>query len=59
MESVLDIKGYSNNHKDIEEDSERKQAEIKLMSELAIGRKAGEIQGWETIEVVEAALGIK
>ena len=40
------------------EDYEKTQASIKLMAELAHGRKAGETQGWETIESVEAALGI-
>ena len=39
-------------------DYEKTQASIKLMTELAKGRKSGEEQGWETIESVEAALGI-
>jgi len=41
------------------EDYEKTQAGIKLMIELAKGRKSGEEQGWETIESVEAALGIQ
>jgi prevent-host-death family protein len=41
------------------EDYEKTRAGIKLMAELAKGRKAGEEQGWETIESVEAALGIR
>ena len=41
------------------EDYEKTQAGIKLMTELAHGRIAGETQGWETIESVEAALGIQ
>jgi len=40
------------------EDYEKTQAGIKLMIELAKGRKSGEEQGWETIESVEAILGI-
>jgi prevent-host-death family protein len=40
------------------EDYEKTQAGIRLMAELAKGRRAGEEQGWETIENVEAALGI-
>ncbi|MDR2467630.1 MAG: type II toxin-antitoxin system Phd/YefM family antitoxin [Spirochaetaceae bacterium] len=40
------------------EDYEKTEASIKLMSELVKGRKAGEEQGWETIEDIEAALGI-
>jgi prevent-host-death family protein len=41
------------------EDYEKTQAGLKLMAELAIGRKVGEEQGWETIEDLEAALGVK
>jgi len=40
------------------EEYEKTQASVKLMSELAKGRKSGEENGWETIESVEAALGI-
>ncbi|MDR2509432.1 MAG: type II toxin-antitoxin system Phd/YefM family antitoxin [Spirochaetaceae bacterium] len=40
------------------EDYEKTEALIKLMDELAKGRKAGEERGWESIEDVEAALGI-
>jgi PHD/YefM family antitoxin component YafN of YafNO toxin-antitoxin module len=40
------------------EDYEKTEAGIRLMGELAKGRKAGEEQGWETIEDVEAALGV-
>jgi len=40
------------------DDYEKTQASFKLMSELAKGRKSGEEKGWETIENVEAALGI-
>ena len=41
------------------EEYEKTQASIKLMTELAVGRKSGEEQGWKTIENVEAVLGIK
>jgi len=41
------------------EDYEKTQASIKLMIELSKGRKAGEEQGWETIESIEAALGVQ
>ena len=37
-------------------DYEKIQAGMKLMSELAKGRKSGEVESWETIESVEAAL---
>ena len=40
------------------EDYEKIQAGVKLMTELSKGRKAGEEQGWETIEGIEAALGV-
>jgi prevent-host-death family protein len=41
------------------DDYEKTQAGIKLMAELFKGRKAGEEQGWETIESIEAALGVQ
>jgi len=41
------------------EEYEKTQASIKLMAELSRGRKAGEIKEWESIESVEAALGIE
>jgi len=40
------------------EDYEKTNASVKLMSELAKGRKAGEKQGWESIENIEAVLGV-
>jgi len=40
------------------EDYEKTNASLKLMAELAKGRKAGEEHGWETIENVEAVLGV-
>jgi prevent-host-death family protein len=41
------------------EDYEKTQASIRLMSELAKGKKAGEEKGWESIESVETTLGIQ
>jgi prevent-host-death family protein len=40
------------------EDYERTQAAIKLVTELARGKKAGEEQGWLSLEDVERDLGI-
>ena len=37
-------------------DYEKREASIRLLSELVKGRKAGEQQGWASIEDVEAAL---
>jgi len=60
VEPVLELQNYSEIHQDkAVKDYEKTQAEIKLMSELAKGRKAGETQGWEKIEDVEAALGVQ
>ena len=39
-------------------DYEKTQATIKLMNELAQGRKSGEEKGWLTLEAVEKHLGI-
>lgn len=40
------------------EEYEKTQAALRLMSELAKGRKSGETEGWLTLEEVEAQLGI-
>ena len=40
-------------------DYEKAQATIKLMNELAKGRRSGEEKGWLTLEVVEEYLGIE
>ena len=40
-------------------DYEKTQASIKLAAELDKGRRAGEAQGWETIEAVETALSVR
>ena len=40
------------------EDYEKTQAAVKLMANLAKGRKAGDEHGWESLESVEAALGL-
>ena len=39
-------------------DYEKTQATLKLMNELAKGRKSGEEKGWLTLEAVEESLGI-
>ena len=39
-------------------DYERAQAAIRLMNELAKGRKSGEEKGWLTLEEVERELGV-
>ena len=39
-------------------DFEKTQATIRLMSELAKGRKSGEEKGWLALESVEETLGI-
>ena len=39
-------------------DYEKMQATLKLMNELAKGRKSGEENGWLTLEAVEVHLGI-
>ena len=40
------------------QDFEKTQATIRLMNELAKGRKSGEEKGWLTLEAVEKNLGI-
>ena len=40
------------------EDYEKREASISLFAELLKGRRAGERQGWQTIEDVEVALGV-
>ena len=40
------------------QDFEKTQATLKLMNELAKGRKSGEEKGWLTLEAVEEHLGI-
>ena len=45
--AILDIQDY-----------EKTQATLRLMSELAKGRRSGEIEGWLTLEEVESHLGI-
>jgi hypothetical protein len=37
---------------------EKKEATIKLMTELAKGKKSGEEKGWLNIDEVETALGL-
>ena len=40
------------------EDYEKTQATIRLMNEIAKGRRSGETEGWLTMETVEKTLGI-
>ena len=40
------------------QDFEKTQATLRLMNELAKGRKSGEEKGWLTLEAVEETLGI-
>ena len=40
------------------QDYEKMQATIRLMNELAKGRRSGETEGWLTLEGVEEHLGI-
>ena len=40
------------------QDYERAQATIRLMSEIAKGRRSGEEEGWLSVEEVEKSLGI-
>lgn len=40
------------------QDYERTQTTLRLMNELAKGRKSGEQKGWLTLEAVEKNLGI-
>ena len=40
------------------QDYEKTQATIRLMNELAKGRRSGETEGWLTLEAVEENLGI-
>lgn len=40
------------------QDYEKTRATLKLMNELAKGRKSGETEGWLTLEAVEEHLGI-
>lgn len=41
------------------QDYEKTQATIRMMNELAKGRKSGEEKGWLTLEAVEEHLGIE
>lgn len=40
------------------DDYEKAQATIRLMNEIAKGRKSGETEGWLSVEAVEESLGI-
>lgn len=44
---------------DLRKDYEKTQATLRLMKELAKGRKSGDEKGWLTLEAVEEHLGIE
>lgn len=46
--AILDIQDY-----------EKTQATLRLMNELAKGRKSGDEKGWHTLDAIEAGLGIE
>lgn len=46
--AILDIQDY-----------EKTQATLRLMNELAKGRKSGDEKGWHTLAEIEAGLGIE
>ena len=59
---VSDLRNYSDVLHDVTaldmQDFEKMQATLRLMNELAKGRKSGEEKGWLTLENVEKQLGI-
>lgn len=62
IKPVSDLRNYSDVLHDVTaldmQDFERMQATLRLMNELAKGRKSGEEKGWLTLENVEKQLGI-
>ncbi len=62
IKPVSDLRNYSNVLHDVTaldmQDFEKMQATLRLMNELAKGRKSGEEKGWLTLENVEKQLGI-
>ena len=52
IKPISDLRNYT------EVDYERTQATLRLMNELAKGRKSGEEKGWLALEAVEEHLGI-
>ena len=59
---VSDLRNYSDVLHDVTaldmQDFEKMQATLRVMNELAKGRKSGEEKGWLTLENVEKQLGI-
>ena len=62
IKPVSDMRNYSDVLHDVTaldmQDFEKMQATLRLMNELAKGRKSGEEKGWLTLENVEKQLGI-
>ena len=62
IKPVSDLRNYSDVLHDVTvldmQDFEKMQATLRLMNELAKGRKSGEEKGWLTLENVEKKLGI-
>ena len=61
IKPVSDLRNYSDVLHDVTvldmQDFEKMQATLRLMNELAKGRKSGEEKGWLTLENVEKQLG--
>ena len=62
IKPVSDLRNYSDVLHDVialdMQDFEKMQATLRVMNELAKGRKSGEEKGWLTLENVEKQLGI-
>ena len=62
IKPVSDLRNYSDVLHDVTaldmQDFEKMQATLRVMNELAKGRKSGEEKGWLTLENVEKKLGI-
>ena len=62
IKPVSDLRNYSDVLHDVTaldmQDFEKMQATLRLMNELAKGRKSGVEKGWLTLENVEKQLGI-
>ena len=62
IKPVSDLRNYSDVLHDVTaldmQDFEKMQATLRVMNELAKGRKSGEEKGWLTLDNVEKQLGI-
>lgn len=62
IKPVSDLRNYSDVLHDVTaldmQDFEKMQVTLRVMNELAKGRKSGEEKGWLTLENVEKQLGI-